>query len=256
MIGTPLQALNYCMKEFTRKKGGRNWYKNIPEKWGGGDTTPPVIAYADLYEYQKDIVDIVCRDPDDRKIYWFWEAKEGVGKTALQKHLHAKFGAIIISGRRSDMKQGINSYILTKKQHPKIIVMNIPRANKVISWAGIEELKDGFFFSPKYEGGMCHYIPPHFLIFANSPPEFKLTVEDNLSIDKLQVYEIVEGKLEKAPVKETKATDSELCCINSLPFSFPAERGKEKTYEATDAEFGVNEIEEQKDDFFNVSRFI
>lgn len=55
---------------------------------------------------------------------------------------------------------------------PEVILINIPRVNKNhVSISGIEQIKDMFFFSPKYEGGMICGPSPHVMIFANEPME-------------------------------------------------------------------------------------
>jgi hypothetical protein len=35
----------------------------------------------------------------------------------------------------------------------------------------MENVKDGLFFSTKYESGMVRYNPPHVIVFANVPPD-------------------------------------------------------------------------------------
>lgn len=143
MRGTPLEALNYCMKEFTRKPNGRCWYKNIPEKWDKKDNkppAPPTIPYGELWDYQRKIVNMICEEPDNRSIFWFWRYLGGAGKTELQKYLFENHGAIIVSGRRSDMKNMVMNYILHQKIHPKIIIINVPRQQTKISCSFIRTL--------------------------------------------------------------------------------------------------------------------
>lgn len=215
MKGTPQQALVYCIKEFTRKKDGRCWYKNIPEKWDTKKKTPDVIEYENLYDWQKQLVEIVRGEISKRIVYWIWESIGNAGKTELQKHLHVREDAIILSGRRSDIKNGLSTYVKINKRGPKVIVINIPRDAKVMSWAGIEEIKDGFFFSPKYEGGMVFINQPHVLIFSNSPPPETM----KLSEDKLKVFEIVKGKLVSVVVPEADIKTAPVAEHSSLPRS-------------------------------------
>ncbi len=45
-----------------------------------------------------------------------------------------------------------------------------------VSYQALEEIKDGIFFSGKYEGGMKIFNSPHVICFANfSPAEHKLS---------------------------------------------------------------------------------
>lgn len=54
---------------------------------------------------------------------------------------------------------------------PKIVILDIPRDqyNK-ISYTGIEEVKNGLFFSGKYESKMHTQNQPHVICFANCRP--------------------------------------------------------------------------------------
>lgn len=136
----------------------------------------------DLYlrKWQEDIMtEIVDQAPDDRVIYNFWEPEGGTGKTTFQKWLFMhRNGVVVLSGKASDMKHGIVCYKEAQGCVPKIVVINIPRCQDIdhISWQGIEEIKDMFFFSPKYEGGMVCDRSPTMMIFSNEPiPDDKLS---------------------------------------------------------------------------------
>ena len=62
-----------------------------------------------LHKWQQDVVDIVSGKPDDRSIYWYWETKGNVGKTALAKYLVVKHNAMVVSGTVADIKYCIAS---------------------------------------------------------------------------------------------------------------------------------------------------
>ena len=67
---------------------------------------------------------------------------------------------------------------------PSKVIINIPRStnHSFISWTGIEEIKDMFFYSGKYEGGMVCAKCPHVVIFANGPPEMDKLSQDRWNI--------------------------------------------------------------------------
>ena len=74
----------------------------------------------------------------------------------------------MLSGKAGDMKNGIVQY----GNIPKVVLINMPRSSGgFISYSGIEQIKDMFFFSGKYEGGMICGKCPHVVIFANEPPD-------------------------------------------------------------------------------------
>lgn len=132
-------------------------------------------------EWQKNILNIINEEADDRTINWFWETKGGIGKSAFTKYLCAKHNALILSGKSADMKYGLISYIKSHNGNaPNIIIFDIPRTQlDYLSYTGIEEIKNGCFFSPKYEGGMCVFNCPHIIVFSNEEPCL-----DNLSKDR------------------------------------------------------------------------
>lgn len=155
-------AIEYCSKEKSRNgKIYTNLMLPKPLK---------LLDEASLYPWQKEILDLCLTEPDDRTIHWFWSLKGCNGKTTLAKLLCARYGALCISGKGTDCKHGIVSYIEQKKTAPIIIIMNIARCTEHISYEAIENVKDGLFFSGKYESTMCIFNNPHVIIFANQPP--------------------------------------------------------------------------------------
>ena len=95
------------------------------------------------------------------------------GKTTLQKYIYTHYKkCIVLSGKASDMKNGIIEYEKKNNILPEIVLINVPRSSKdYISYTGIEEIKDMFFYSGKYEGGMVCGANPHVICFANDEPE-------------------------------------------------------------------------------------
>lgn len=142
-----------------------------------------------LYDWQKNIVNKLDGPADDRSILWVWEKEGCVGKTVLAKWLFLnKQNVVVLSGKASDMKHGIVEYKNKNGCVPKIIIINIPRSTlDYVSYTGIEEIKDMFFFSGKYEGGMICDRSPHVLIFANEEPYY-----EKMSGDRWKVYNVDE----------------------------------------------------------------
>ncbi len=128
-------------------------------------------------------MDIIAEDPDDRSIVWFWEEIGGVGKTALCKHICLTMkGAIYVSGKAIDIKYAVAAMDV----YPKIVLMDIPRsAGDAVSWDAIESVKNGIFFSGKYEGKMITGNCPHVICFSNAEPDWS-----KLSVDRWKVYQI------------------------------------------------------------------
>ncbi len=170
---TVKQASEYCTKDGLYRT---NMY-----------FVPKYTLEIDLYDWQKTILDIVRSEPDDRSIYWIWESKGCTGKTTFQKYLFMKEERVIVTGgNANDMKNGIIEYEKKNGWLPRTVCINIPRVNEGhYSVAGIESIKDMFFYSGKYEGGMVCGANPHVLIFSNHPPD-----QEQMSEDRWRVYDL------------------------------------------------------------------
>lgn len=176
--GTWEQNVAYCSKEDTRTGGLYSFNTDLPERI-------KTIQPHQFYQWQKEIIELISQEPDDRKILWYWEPNGKMGKTQFAKYLCVHKGAIVLSGRAADMKFAVKA-MCDKGKPPKIIIFDIERSREsFVSYAGIEEVKNGLFFSPKYEGGMVIYNPPHLFVFANFPPD-----EAQLSADRWDIKDI------------------------------------------------------------------
>lgn len=170
--GSRNQNIAYCTKE-------GNAYGNLLED---------KVIVSQPYGWQLEVTELIKKKPDPRKIYWYWEFKGGAGKSSLAKYLCVEHGAIILSGKVADMKHGIASYHLKHAKYPQIIIIDIPRSIDVdyLSYTGIEEIKNGCFFCPKYESDMIVMNPPHIIIFSNEEPN-----TEKMSIDRWEIKKII-----------------------------------------------------------------
>lgn len=176
--GNRIENLNYTQKE-------GKYIQNFEIKYK--------CEISKFYPWENKILKILKTKPDDRSIYWFWEPTGCAGKTTFQKYVFTHFeNVIVLSGKGDDMKNGIVQYQKLNNKLPEIILINIPRASKnFISWSGIEQVKDMFFFSGKYEGGNICGPNPHLICFSNSEPEQNHeTGEYLISNDRLIIEEI------------------------------------------------------------------
>lgn len=141
------------------------------------------VEIKNWFKWELDLIQALKKAPDDRTIHWVWEKEGCAGKTVFQKwiYLNLKKRTITLSGKCDDMKNGIVQYEKTNGLLPEIILINIPRVNKnFVSIAGIEQIKDMYFFCGKYEGGMVCGPNPHVIIFANERPPEGVLSEDRL----------------------------------------------------------------------------
>lgn len=154
----------YCVKDDT--SNGR--------RWGKGVKVPKPLICDEMYGWQLDVVAMVEEEPDPRKIFWFWEDEGKFGKSAMCRYLAIKKKALVVGGKAADMKAAI----ALMEDKPEICVMDVPRSVEHISYTGIEEIKNGIFFSSKYESGMVKMNFPHFIVFANCEPDYSKLSKD------------------------------------------------------------------------------
>ncbi len=167
----------YCTKEETRT--GKIYTNYFKFKVGLKDPMKGLVPYA----WQTDILELIKGDADYRSINWYWEATGCAGKTTLAKSICIRHkDAIYVSGKASDIKYAICSM----KTKPRIVIWDIPRSlEEYVSWDSIESIKNGIFFSGKYEGGMCIFDPPHIVVFSNFEPD-----RTKLSMDRWNINAI------------------------------------------------------------------
>ena len=174
-------SIKYCCKEDTRTG---DVYSNIP-------LPKPIKLIQDLKPWQIEICKILQDEPDERTIHWFVDYDGGIGKSCFTKYLCVKYSAIVLCGKASDMKQGVMQYNEGNGYFPNIIIIDLPRTfNKdYLSYCGIEEIKNGCFYSPKYEGGMCIFNCPHIIVFSNFLPDTAKLSGDRW---KVKEYDVVD----------------------------------------------------------------
>lgn len=127
--------------------------------------------------WQKEILELIQNEPDDRTIHWFWSTEGGVGKSTFCKFLVLKEDALILSGKGADVRNGVLTYKQDRGDFPHLCVYNIPRTfnTQYINPESLENVKDMLFYSGKYEGGSVAGPCPHLIVFANfSPRKFGL----------------------------------------------------------------------------------
>ncbi len=188
-------SVKYCSKIDSRN--GRIWMNGYKPK--SVEVRDPLVGKK-LYKYQKAVIKICGQQPHDRRIYWLWSRKGSIGKSALTKHLVLTMDAIVVGGKWRDAY-----FAITKKVesgvHPRIVIFDLPRSmgNK-ISYVAIEGIKNGLFFSPKYESVMCTYNPPHIFIFSNEEPDYSQMSKDRWRIRCLDNHQDLKHIKEWTPI--------------------------------------------------------
>lgn len=138
--------------------------------------------------FQQKILDIIDGEISRRKIYWFWETTGNIGKSYVFKYVALKLPKKVIlgNGKMNDVFNQINKHIENNNE-PEIVLIDVPRdyAETYFNYGGLENIKNGFFYSGKYEGGKCLFKIPHIIVISNEEPNY-----DKLSKDRYEVINL------------------------------------------------------------------
>lgn len=141
--------------------------------------------------WQQDIIRLVRSEPDNRSIYWYWEPEGNVGKSFLVKYLCVKYDALMVFGKAADIKHAVATNEIVREKletydEPLIVIMNVPR-HASVDYKALEQVKDGLFFTGKYDSTMVYIYRVHLIVLSNSAPE-----TSNLSQDRWKIIRIEE----------------------------------------------------------------
>jgi Putative viral replication protein len=134
-----------------------------------------------LREWQQALNAQLLLPPDPRKIIFVIDRTGNQGKSWFARYyddMHDNV-QIIVPGKKADM-----SY--TVKEDTRVFFMDCPRSKQgdFIQYDFLEELKNGYVFSPKYESRLKKMKTPHIVVMMNETPDMEKLSEDR--------YEIIE----------------------------------------------------------------
>lgn len=193
LCASPSRSINYCRKHVDKPEriddvSAALWDRG--PRWMVGIAKPVESRVTDenLRDWQRELVSTLRFPADDRKIQWWWDATGNVGKTSLARYLvlSDKYNAIYVGGKAGDVKYAISA-LEPHQRDDLIVIYGVTRSyEKFISYQALEEVKDGIFFSSKYESKQLVMNPPIMIVFANFSPD-----RMQLSADRWDVHEIV-----------------------------------------------------------------
>ena len=158
---TVCNHLNYAKELFNAKK-------------------PKPVENFNARPWQQDLINRLDQDPDDRTILWMYDPAGAAGKTTMANYLVRNYGATILAGKAGDM---FHAYDMEP-----IIIVDIPRSDNLeyLNYGAIEKLKDGIFFSGKYQSSLkCRDEQAHVIVFSNHMPDEAKWTQDRLVLIKL-----------------------------------------------------------------------
>jgi hypothetical protein len=175
-------AIDYCKKKETAT--GKRWSQGFPEE------LEPVLK--EMSEWQDSVWKSLLEKPDPRKITWIVDTVGNRGKTTFCKYvcMNTK-NSLYCGGKAADIKYAVSQMVAEGKS-PKICLFDFPRTmEQYVSYQAIEEIKNGIFFSGKYEAGMVMFNTPHVVCFSNFIPDRSTLSSDRWNVIRIDEEEYV-----------------------------------------------------------------
>lgn len=177
-------SILYCQKDSTRT--GEVF------KWGFPPTPKPVKILSELRPWQQQCLALL-KSECDRSIFWIYDTDGNVGKTAFCKYLYMTNNIMYITGGKGSDILHLATECLKAKPDCETFIFDLPRSVEgCISYNALEQIKNGFWTSTKYEGGTVCINSPNVIIFANWAPDKTM-----LSADRWNIYKIHNMELER-----------------------------------------------------------
>jgi len=144
----------------------------------------PRVQIDSFRVWQEDIERLLEGPPEPRLVHWFVDRVGGQGKSYYAAHLRDQRNAFIVTGGRyQDIFYSFKSRL---DNGCGIIVFDWARgAEEQFPYRVVEQFKNGYFLSTKYESEEVIFSTPHVLIFANFSPD-----ETQLSYDRWSIKEL------------------------------------------------------------------
>ncbi|VDI54859.1 Hypothetical predicted protein [Mytilus galloprovincialis] len=141
------------------------------------------LQNAILYDWQIEVLQMLD-DQDDRKVLWIYDAVGGEGKTFLAKYIQLYRDCICLeSGKKTDL-----AHCFTNE---KYVLFDYTRSMvETINYSIVENFKNGFLFSGKYDSKVKKFDPCKVCCFSNFCPD-----KSKLSEDRWQLYALDNGEL-------------------------------------------------------------
>jgi len=191
----PCSVFNNKRIHFEKAKGTRednNIYCSKDNKIVVSIGRPkPIKIIQNLYDWQKNIIKMMDEEPDDRKVYWFYENKGNIGKSQFIKYCIVKHKVLFCNGGK--MSDIMNLVFNQNMNECNCVMFDIPRANEgIVSYSALESIKNGMVCNTKYETGTKIFNSPHLICFANFPPKDI----DKLSADRWVITNLRDTELD------------------------------------------------------------
>lgn len=132
-----------------------------------------------LRPWQQELHSTLILPPDERSIIFIVDRTGNQGKSWFARYycdLHDN-AQIIVPGKKADM-----AYVA--REDCKVFFFDCPRSKQgdFIQYDFLEELKNGYFFSPKYESRVKKIATPHIVVLMNEKPDMTKLSSDRYNV--------------------------------------------------------------------------
>lgn len=117
--------------------------------------------------------------PSRRQVHWRWESVGNVGKSYYALHYKPANTFIITGGKHSDIHYSYG-------YQPYVFFDWARCAESTFPYGLVEQFKNGYFLSAKYESIPKRFPVPHVVVFANFEPDVTQMSLDRWDIEKIE----------------------------------------------------------------------
>lgn len=184
--------LQYCTKPESRVPGTRPFVAGFIIPKPPRPIEDPLERYG-LRPWQAELKQMLSQPPDDRTILWVLNPEGLAGKSKFILHMRRTEGPSILNvvGKLSDIAYKIKNNV-DENIDVGVVCIDIPKTQKYCNYNAMEQIKNGYIFSSKYESTDVMFASPHLVVFSNSIPD-----TTQFTSDRLQIYSIVDMKLQR-----------------------------------------------------------
>lgn len=130
--------------------------------------------------WQTELVSYLAMEPNPRKVRWYYDAAGASGKSFFAANYDAAKSYVVTGGRHAD--------IYVSYYYEPVVFFDLARsAIDKVPYEVMENFKNGYFLSTKYQVKRMRFNIPHVIVFANFEPD-----RTQLSADRWDVHVINE----------------------------------------------------------------
>lgn len=135
-----------------------------------------------LREWQAELYGQLILPPDEREIVFIVDLAGNKGKSWFSRYYCDRHenAQIIVPGKKADMAY-------TVREDCRVFFVDCPRSKQgeYIQYDFLEELKNGYIFSPKYQSQVKKLEIPHVIVLMNERPDMTKLSADRYTIKTL-----------------------------------------------------------------------